>query len=687
MTTDALAAERILRTLTGNECATFRTGQWEAVSRLVNERGRVLVVQRTGWGKSAVYLLATRLLREAGAGPTLLISPLLALMRDQLKMAERAGVRAKTINSANQDEWTSIEAAVDADEVDILLVSPERLQNARFQRDVLPALARRVGLLVVDEAHCISDWGHDFRPDYRRISRVLALLPRSVPLLCTTATANDRVVADITRQLGHELEIQRGPLERKSLVLAVVDIPSQARRLAWLAQVIPTLEGSGIVYCLTVGDTARVAGWLSSRGITAVAYSGGGTSNEARLRIEDDLLDNRVKVVVATSALGMGFDKPDLAFVIHYQSPGSAVAYYQQVGRAGRALPRAVGVLCRGAEDADIQDYFIRTAFPDEDQTAVVVRLLQESPVPMTIKQIEREVNIRHARLENMLKVLEVEGAVERAGSGWQRTLQAWTYDAERSAQVTAVRRAEQAGMVGYATTTTCRMAFLRAELDDDAEPCGRCDNCTGKPWPADIDNALAAEAAAFLRRRSVDIEPRRQWPAGFGEPRGTIPPHLMLEPGRALSVYGDGGWGRIVQRARHGGEAVPDELVEAAVALVRGWATSLEPTWVTAVPSADGDLVPQFAQRLAAALGLPFHDAVTRVRRGRPQKEMANSSQQFGNVYGAFAVHAQIPATAALLVDDLVDSRWTLTVVGAALRAAGVAAVYPLVLAQALSG
>ena len=679
-------ARGLLRTLTGRADADFRPGQWEAVAQLVVNRRRVLVVQRTGWGKSAVYFLATRLLRDEGAGPTLLISPLLALMRDQIKMAERAGIRAETINSANTEEWLEIEGKVKADQVDILLVSPERLQNARFQDEVLKTLVRRVGLLVVDEAHCISDWGHDFRPDYRRISRVLQLLPRTVPVLCTTATANDRVIEDVAGQLGAELEILRGPLDREGLALSVVDLPEPAQRLAWLSQVIPTLEGSGIVYCLTVRDAQQVAAWLQSRGIDAEPYYGEAETQQ-RIALERRLLDDEMKVLVATSALGMGFDKPDLAFVIHYQSPGSAVAYYQQVGRAGRALDQSAGILLQGREDADIQDYFIESAFAGQDRTEEVVRLLAERAEPMALSDIEREVNTRRGRLAAMLKVFEVEGAVEKVGSRWQRTLQPWSYDAERAERVSAVRRAEQASMVDYGATTDCRMAFLRRLLDDSASECGRCDNCTGHRWSADVPVELAAQAAGFLRHSEVIIEPRRNWPPGLVEPRGRIDADEQLQEGRALSRYGDGGWGRVVSRAKYGGAPFPDELVEATAEMVTGWGPEPAPQWVTCVPSAaHPELVPAFAIRLAPLLGLEYRNVLSRVRKGRPQKDMENSAQQFRNVYGAFEVQHDVLPTPVLLIDDIVDSRWTLTVAGVALRQAGSGLVYPLVLAQAVS-
>jgi ATP-dependent DNA helicase RecQ len=466
----------------------------------------------------------------------------------------------------------------------------------------------------------------------------------------------------------------------------VVDLPRAAERLAWLAHWVPKLPGSGIVYCLTVADTERVAAWLQSRGIRAVAYSGE-SEHLDRLETEDALLSNDVKVVVATSALGMGFDKPDLSFVVHYQTPGSPIAYYQQVGRAGRALDVAVGVLLCGTEDVDIQDYFIRTAFPPQEQAEHVVQLLADRAEPVSTGEIEREVNARRSRIEAMLKVLEVEGAVERADGGWRRTLQPWRYDSERTETVTALRRAEQAAMREYATTTECRMQYVRRALDDHAaDPCGRCDNCTGTRFEVVLDAGVVAEAAAFLRHTKLEIEPRRQWPSGLGEVRGRIPVDQQLAVGRALSVYGDGGWGSVVRRAKYDHHHVPDELVDAAAALIGEWAPEPAPTWVTCVPSTASTLVPDFAERVADALGLPFHDVVLRVHPSRPQKEMENSAQQFRNVYRAFEVMTPVPSTPVLLVDDIVDSRWTLTVVGYALRQAGTGVVHPFVLAKAVS-
>jgi ATP-dependent DNA helicase RecQ len=677
----------LLRDMTGDAGAQFRSGQLEAIQAIVEQRRRALVVQRTGWGKSAVYFIATKLLRDAGGGPTLLVSPLLALMRNQLEMAQRVGVNARTLNSENPQEWPEVEEQVRQGSIDLLLVSPERLNNPDFRENLLPILVRTTGLVVVDEAHCISDWGHDFRPDYRRIARVLDRLPSTVPVLCTTATANQRVIDDILLQLGGDLVVFRGTLERDSLRLSVVALPDPAKRLAWLANAIPGMPGSGIVYCLTVRDTKMVAGWLRQCGIEARAYSGE-TEPSHRVEVEEALASNRLKAVVATSALGMGYDKPDLGFVIHYQSPGSPIAYYQQVGRAGRNLAEAEGVLLVGSEDRDIQDYFIRTAFPPQAQAESVVALLERTAAPMTLREVLAHVNIRQTRLEAMLKVLEVEGAVERPSPGrWRRTFGVWSYDVDRVERVTAARRQEQTAMRRYAETSSCLMAFLRRELDDPhANPCGRCGPCTGRHANVSLADEEIAKAREWLRSSPLVIEPRKQWMANVVG-QSTIPQELRLQEGRSLSSYDDGGWGHLVRNAKYAGGTFSEELVAAAGRLIRQWSPQPSPEWVTSVPSVRHPrLVLDFAERLAGGLGLPFHNVVTRVRGNAPQKEMENSPQQLRNVYGAFSVPSELPAGPVLLVDDIHDSRWTLTVVGVALRTSGSGPVYPFTLAQAVS-
>ncbi len=382
-----------------------------------------------------MYFVATALLRERGAGPTVIVSPLLALMRNQVEAAARAGIRARTINSSNTEEWDTVQEEIASGDVDVLLVSPERLNNPDFRDQVLPKLSSATGLLVVDEAHCISDWGHDFRPDYRRLRTMLTDLPAGVPVLATTATANARVTADVAEQLGtggtSDALVLRGPLDRESLSLGVLRLSDAAHRMAWLADHLDRLPGSGIIYTLTVAAAEEVTAFLRHRGHTVSSYTGK-TENADRQQAEDDLLANRVKALVATSALGMGFDKPDLGFVVHLGSPSSPIAYYQQVGRAGRGVEHAEVLLLPGKEDEAIWEYFASLAFPSEELVRRTLDILATAERPLSLPALEPLVELRRSRLETMLKVLDVDGAVKRVKGGWIATGQPWTYDAER---------------------------------------------------------------------------------------------------------------------------------------------------------------------------------------------------------------------------------------------------------------
>ena len=675
---DTDRALELLRRGTGAADAGFRPNQREAISRLVVDGGRLLVVQKTGWGKSFVYFIATKLLREKGRGPTLLVSPLLALMRNQIAAARRMGVRAETINSDNRTRWREVESKIRDNAVDILLIAPERLANDRFSIEVLAEIADRIGLLVIDEAHCISDWGHDFRPHYRLIERIVATLPANLRLLATTATANNRVMADLQDILGPNLEISRGDLARPSLFLQTIDLPGQAERLAWLAQTLPTLSGSGIVYTLTVRDARQVAAWLRGRGLEVEAYTG--DTGAGRPTLEQALLNNDVKALVATTALGMGFDKPDLAFVIHYQRPGSVVAYYQQVGRAGRALDAAYGVLLSGREDSEITDYFIRAAFPTSEEVTEVLAALETEPDGLTIREIEAKANVSSSRIAKTVQLLSLESPapLARQDGKWQLTaaeLQESFWG--RARRLTDLRREEQAQMDEYASLASGHMGFLIGALDGDpmAVPPPHLPTL-----PTSVNASTVREATAFLRRSSLVIEPRKQWPTGKRIDAG----HLA-QPGQALCTWGDAGWGGLVRRGKYQDHRFAEELVDASVALLRRWRPEPFPEWVTAIPSHHHpDLVPDFARRLAGSLRLPFRQALVKKADRPEQKTMNNSDQQARNVLGSLAIERSAMLSGpVLLVDDMVDSRWTFTVASRLLRERGSGEVWPLALAD----
>lgn len=695
----AEARER-LTALTGRD-ADFRPGQLEAISALVEQRRRVLVVQKTGWGKSAVYFLAAHLLRRRGRGVSLIVSPLIALMRDQIAAAARAGVSAQAVNSANAHEWDSVVEALAADELDVLLISPERLANPRFRDEVLPGLLERLGMLVVDEAHCISDWGHDFRPDYRRIGEIVRGLPTEVPVLATTATANSRVVDDVAAQLApagdtsdQQVMVLRGSLSRDSLRLGVLTLPESEQRIAWLTQHLGSLTGSGIVYALTVSQAQDLTRHLREHGHEVAAYTGQ-TDPDERQQLEAALKENRVKALIATSALGMGFDKPDLGFVVHLGAPSSPVSYYQQIGRAGRAVDSADVLLLPGQEDVRIWEHFAQASMPTQQRADAVLTALAEHPEePLSAARLETMVEIRRSPLELLLKVLEVDGAVHRVSGGWVSTGQGWQYDAERYDTILRLRRAEQQAMLDYERLEPgqCRMAHLAGTLDDDAATaCGRCDTCAGPWYPRQLDQDSVSQARDSMDRVGVEIAPRKQWPTGLAalglSLKGRLGPGEVAEEGRALARLSDLGWGPAVREALQGEDAaVPDQLAGAVVRVLSEWDWPRRPDVVVSVPSRrHPQLIASLARGVAQVGRLPYAGALEPVEGGPSSSPEANSAFRLAGLLGRFSVPeqmaSQIQGAAVLLVDDEVISRWTLTVAARELRGAGAEMVLPFTL------
>ena len=716
-------ADELLTALAGPG-AKLREDQWTAIEALVIDHRRALVVQRTGWGKSAVYFIAARLLREGGAGPTVIVSPLLALMRNQVESAARAGVRAATINSANMTEWDEVRESVRAGEVDVLLVSPERLNNPDFRDTVLPALAADAGLVVVDEAHCVSDWGHDFRPDYRRIRTLLSDLPEGVPVLATTATANDRVVRDVAEQLGvgtysagtghgadtgdgphtgsgsgpvggHDAPpdpttlVLRGGLDRESLHLSVVSIDDSERRAAWLVENLESLPGSGIVYCLTVAAAEDMAELLTSAGHRVSAYTGRTDAGE-REELERALLGNEVKALVATSALGMGFDKPDLGFVVHLGAPPSPISYYQQIGRAGRAADRADVILIPGPEDRAIWNHFASLAFPPEDVVRRVLDALLPDR-PQSTPALEPAVDLGRTRLEMVLKVLDVDGAVQRVRGGWVATGRPWVYDAERYAGLAEARQSEQRAMLEYIRTDGCRMDFLRSELDDPtldpaAGGCGRCDNCTGRRRTTSVDEGALIRAKEALERPGVVLPPRKQWPTGLARLDIPLKGRITDGPaeGRALARMTDLGLGQKLRAllAEPDREA-PEWLVRACVPVLREWGWDERPTGVVALLTGDRPLLVSSLARSLAQMGrMDDLGAITRTE-SLPPVTAQNSAYRVAQLWGTLAGPATRPDGPVLLITDVLGTGWTVTEAARHLRGGGASAVLPLAVAS----
>ena len=690
MTETIYSAERALELLrlgSGQVHASFRDGQEEAIQQMTDGDHRLLVVQKTGWGKSFVYFISTKILREAGCGPALLVSPLLALMRNQIAAAERMGVRAATINSDNIAKWTEVEAKIKQNEIDILLISPERLANERFRAEILGGLSLHVSLVVVDEAHCISDWGHDFRPHYRLLERFIRNMPSNIKLLATTATANNRVVQDLENVLGPNLRISRGDLNRPSLTLQTIRLESKAERLAWLSHQLTALAGHGIIYTLTVRDANQVANWLNSQGFDVEAYTG--ESGSCRPELEQALSENRIKALVATTALGMGYDKPDLSFVIHYQMPSSVVAYYQQVGRAGRALNAAYGILLSGKEEDDIANWFIKSAFPTNEEVKEVVAQLEAHPAGLSVPQLLKEVNLSQGRVEKTLSLLALESPppITKNGRHWQKTEVSLSEDFwERAERLTTLRRREQQRMREYVHLPFGQhMSFLISELDGDPS-----DVITSslQALSEDFPKDKLREANIFLKRYHLPINPRKQWPNGglkHSNNHGKIAKSYQANSGKVLSLLGDAGLGDLVNVGKNQQQYFSDELIDACVVMFKEWDPQPAPTWVTCVPSLrNPTLVPDFAKRLAQALNLSFRVAIEKTDSRPEQNKFNNSFQQARNVDGSLApIRDQILSSPVLLVDDVILSGWTLTISSWLLRKNGSGEVWPLALAQ----
>ena len=674
------------------QSAVLREDQAVAVAALCEPAARVLVVQATGWGKSAVYWAATAIRRSEGAGPALVVSPLLSLMRDQVVAAGRAGLRAATLNSSNVDTWSQVEAALASDELDVLLVSPERLANPGFGRRVLDTLAGRLGLLVIDEAHAVSDWGHDFRPDYRRVADVLATLNPRTPVLATTATANARVTLDVASQLGKATLVLRGPLARESLALSVVDALSPIERFAWVVDHLPRLDGSGIVYTLTVADAQRLAAavrFVHGDSCRVAAYTGALESGE-RERLEDALHANQLKALIATSALGMGYDKPDLGFVVHVGSPPSPVSYYQQVGRAGRGIDHAVVALLPSEADTRVWDYFATATIPEPAQ---VERLLAGLAVsaqgqPATVPALEAETGLRRGRVELMLKQLAVDGAVERVEGGWRPTGADWVYDQEHYDGILATRRREADIMRAYTRGQRCLMQLLQESLDaTSAAPCGRCSVCRGhlpQPLQARPEPSTVEAVTHRLRGEVTILEPRKMWPGGAFGSRGRIPASLMAQTGRAI-IFADAPEWHELLASTFAKDAEPSrELREAAVSALGRWRDSwpsrpevVVSMSVAGFPKMTGGL----ADHLAAVGQL---DRAGMLIATDPGGAASLSSPQEAALWrDAICVGddlaAKVAHKAVLLVVDASSSQWPITVAAAYLRKAEASMVLPL--------
>ena len=683
-------ATAILKKLYG-ENARFRPGQYEAIERTIKEK-RLLVVQKTGWGKSLVYFICTKLLREEGAGVTLVISPLLALMDNQLSAARKMGLNCTALNSTTANEREFILMGMEANTYDLVLATPESLMNKKF-RQYLPDI--RIGLLVIDEAHCISDWGHDFRLEYNKIYRVIEQLQPNVPVLATTATANNHVIEDLQNQMGKP-KVSRGHLMRDNLSIQILPLSDKESRYAWILDNIGRLPGTGIIYCLSRKDCTWLSDFLCENGISADPYfSGDGEQEKQSQETLKRFLNDEIKVIVSTIKLGMGFDKGNVSFVIHFQCPKNVIAYYQQIGRAGRNIPFAKTFLMLGGEDYRIHKGFIENAFPSESEMKRIRQYITACTGVCTVNKICAAIDISKKKILKVLDFLEDEGLIEKewrpSTSGkpyavYKSTAAPFVYRGEHYEEIKQIRYRELEQMQTIANTSECLSRTVVSCLDDiEDHDCGICSNCDPKNrFPVTVSAVSKRKAIDYLENLTIPIDPWYYWPRNnLVADTKNYYPNLQ---GIALSTYNEG-LGKLVRDGKYSTLRFDDQLVRKGARVLKKYIKEHDLCCVTAVPSLNTNVVPDYAKRLAAACGLPYVALLRKTNRSH-QKDLNNTSHQFENAYKSFESlpSASMPSS-VILVDDMVDSGLTLAVCGALLGQAGCERVFPLALADAGSG
>lgn len=673
-------AKKLLIKMFG-ESAEFRDDQLESILSILEEK-RVLIVQRTGWGKSVVYFITAKILRERGQGITIVISPLLSLIRNQIISAANLNITVRTINSSNYDSHEEIINELKNDEIDVLMIAPEQIANeSRFEkiRDSIST----IGMLVIDEAHCISDWGHDFRPDYQRISDIISTLPKNIPVVSTTATANDRVIEDIMNQIGN-IKVIRGKLRRDSLIIQPIELNNRNERLAWILENINKINGSGIIYCLTIRDTTTVSNFLTKNGVSAFAYHSQLDQDE-KLDLEERFYKNEIKCLVATIALGMGYDKPDISFVIHFQRPKDLVSYYQQIGRAGRNIDIAHAIMFNGEEDDDIHNHFIQSAFPTNDEMSEVIRFIEMEEIGIKKADLLEKVNLPVQKIDNTLKYLSVKNIIRKDKNKlYYRTLQPFNIDIEKNRLITEKRYQEYDKVSEMFQIDTCYMQFVSKELDDyNSEPCNKCYNCTGiKKFKVEVDPTILRKAQAFLSQLTVEIAPRKRFPFVL-DGKQSISPEYQSQFGFALCYYKDPVLGYLVYDGKYNKNSFCNELVVELSKLINNKLIIDGSFKITYIPSIrHPSLVKTLAKSVSEYLGIELIDALEKITDTMPQKHFMNGTLQAKNAYNSFNVKVNINNENLILIDDIVDSRWTITMCSYKLLKKGANKIYPFSLA-----
>lgn len=684
-------AHEALITIYG-ENASFREGQYEAIEATLTNR-RTLVVQKTGWGKSLVYFISAKLVE----GITVIISPLLILMENQREAADKMGLRCLVLNSTVRTaaDRREIIKKLKAGDCDIFFTTPETLYSKEVQ-SLIPNL--NIGLFVIDECHCISDWGHDFRLEYGSLSRIISMLPENVGVLGTTATANDRVIEDLKKQFGNDVYVSRGSLTRESLHIEILKLETTAERYSWIRENIIKLPGAGIIYCLTRRDCENLSNYLNGYGIASRPYY-----SSAELEIQDPetgmtynetteklFMDNQIKAIVATIKLGMGYDKEDIGFVIHFQRPSSLVAYYQQIGRAGRKEgTEAYCYMMTGKEDREVNEYFINNAFPTEEQEKGVIKALEQHPEGIKLRELYRYSNISQKALDKTIMFLLNQGIIYRDEyKKYHRSLNPYSYKGDYYEVVKKTKMQELKAMDQYLEEEGCLSKYVVNSLNDyTAKDCGKCHNCLGTTILEGVEMPsieTVIETQEWLNRVFIAITPRKRWPDNDNTFDNSATISNPNKEGVALAKYGDAGYGAMVAHDKYYADAYREDLIDKTVDVLSSYINDADVNAITSIPSGRNKKINTFAKEVARRLGIPHLDLLCVTGEGDQQKRMQNSYFQYKNAAEKMALVSGASAPRSIiLIDDVVDSKWTLTVAGALLSKAGASNIIPFCLAD----
>lgn len=647
----------------------FYEEQWSAIEKLLNGE-RILMIQRTGFGKSLVYQFAA----TQHPGTTVIFSPLIALMRDQVNSLKKRGIEAAYINSTltPEEKQETLSKAIQG-HYKMLYIAPERQEDEEWQDTVRQI---NLSMIVVDEAHCISVWGHDFRPSYRRIVNLVRQLQADFPVFACTATATKRVQEDIELQFDNrKLTVLRGDLTRPNFRLGVIKAESQEAKMIGVLEFVLEQKGTGIIYCGTQVESEQYSKWLEFNGINSTYYTAG-LDNDTRKSIETGLMNNEFKCVVSTNALGMGIDKPDIRFIVHTQIPTSPLHYYQEIGRAGRdGLPTEIALFYND-QDNKLPESFINNSRPSIAKYHRIISVIQSESI--SLYNLIRKVNLKKTQVNVILNDLIDQRIAVKYGKSnrYEYKFGAPKLDDSKFKELRNAKMNDFKEMLSYVESLNCRMTFLRTYLGDPTHStCGHCDVDQDRVFNVSIDEAGLKKVEEFRETYFPILEVSTKT--------------NILVDGVAASYYGVTNVGSVLHRCKYdGGGDFPDFLLKKTLKAFRKHYGQAEFDLVLYVPPTEsGDLVKNFAEKVAKVLKFPISDALIKTRDTEPQKGFESSISKKDNLIGAFDCTEDISGKSILLIDDIFDSGQTIKCVADILKHKGVHIVAPLTIAKTVGG